>query len=61
MKRCTESDDSKPLQEKFPVSCGDKHREKEMNNEAGNIVQGVDGALPAEKPTNVFNEQPKEV
>lgn len=47
-------DPSKPLQEQFPVSCGSKHREKEVVDDGAGIVANVDGsAIPSQPKSEV--------
>lgn len=45
-------DSSKPLQEQFPVSCGSKHREKEVVNDGAGVVADVDGSATQTQPQN---------
>ena len=43
-------DPSKPLQEQFPVSCGSKHREKEVVDGGAGILANVDGSAILSQP-----------
>ena len=55
-------DPNKPLQEQFPVSCGSKHREKEVVDDGAGIVAHVDGsATQTQQKNEVFEPPPAEV
>ena len=55
-------DSSKPLPEQFPVSCGSKHREKEVVDDGAGVVADVDGSVTQTQPPNaVFAPPPTEV
>lgn len=53
---------SKPLQEQFPVSSGNKHREKEDVNDGAEMVANIDGtAIQTQPKVEVFPQPSDEV